>query len=72
MLVFANPGEQYAHVAAKLVEPNKFSLLSLIVDTPTSEPEHARLLGGLSFIEKGGIRIIERQTAPLEMGMALG
>ena len=42
-------------------KPNKWELMSLIIDTPVSKAEEKRILDGLDGIDKLGIKMIKRQ-----------
>ena len=44
-------------------KPNRWELLSLIIDTPVSKEEHKRIVDGMSGIEKLGIKMV-RQITP--------
>ena len=47
-------------------KPNKWELLSLIVDTPHSQGEEERILAGLSNLEKVGINMLKKMTMPMD------
>ena len=69
---------QYLHgmaVAAKdakaagwldIEQPNKWELLSLIVDTPVSAAEERSLLENLSAIERMGIKMLQNDQEPMD------
>ena len=47
-------------------KPNKFEMMSLIIDTPVSKAEEQRILEGLDGIDKVGINMIKRQQIAME------
>jgi hypothetical protein len=49
-----------------VAKPNKWELLSLLIDTPHSEETEQRLLGKLSAIERGGIKLLTKMKVPME------
>lgn len=55
-------------------KPNKWEVLSLIIDTPVGEVEEQRILSSLTAIERAGINILANHTQPMDrarMGQVL-
>jgi hypothetical protein len=55
-------------------KPNKWEILSLIIDTPVGEVEEKRILSNLSGLERAGINILKKHTQPMDrerMGQVL-
>lgn len=47
-------------------KPNKWEILSLIIDTPVGEVEEKRILANLAPIERAGIKILAAHTQPMD------
>ena len=47
-------------------QPNKWELLSLLVDTPVSEVEEAKILESLSALERMGIRMLKNDRVDMD------
>jgi hypothetical protein len=47
-------------------KPNKWELMSLIIDTPVSKAEEKRIVDGLTGIEKLGINMIKRNHTEMD------
>ena len=55
-------------------KPNKWEILSLIIDTPVGEAEEKRILSNLTGAERAGIKILAAHTQPMDrerMGQVL-
>ena len=48
-------------------EPNRWELLSLIIDTPVSEVEDARIYKSMSAIERVGVGMLRRKRVDMDM-----
>ena len=48
------------------MQPNKWELLSLLIDTPVSQLEEKQILANLDGIEKMGIAMIKRDLLPMD------
>lgn len=49
-----------------LTEPNKWELLSLIIDTPVSRDETNKILAGYSFMERMGVMMLDAMMTPMD------
>ena len=47
-------------------KPNRWEILSLIVDTPVGALEEKRILASLSGLERAGIQILAKHTLPMD------
>ena len=55
-------------------KPNKWELLSLLIDTPVGSAEEKRILSNLTAAERAGIKILAAHTQPMDrerMGQVL-
>ena len=59
-------GDERAASILHLDQPNKWSLISLLVDTVVSEQEEAELLANMSFFEKVGVETLKKQKRDMD------
>lgn len=48
-----------------LTKENPWNMLSLLIDTPVSELEEARLTGNLNFLERVGLNLFKSNQYPM-------
>eukprot|EP01052_Picozoa_sp_SAG31_P000523 SAG31_NODE_15_length_37942_cov_32.078297_28_plen_645_part_00 len=46
--------------------PNRFELLSLLIDSPINEDQEKLIFDNMTGLEKGGIRMLERMRKPMD------
>ena len=44
--------------------PNRFQLLSLLIDTPINEDQEALIFNRMGALEKGGIKLLRKMEQP--------
>ena len=44
--------------------PNRFQLLSLLIDTPINEDQEALIFSKMGFLEKGGVKMLRKMEQP--------